>query len=461
MPRMSRRWAAIGAATAAAVLAVAGCGSTDNATPGAATGTTAGTTSEASGPAGSPSSAESSDVTGESAASAGSSPESGAGGSTAAGLAPAKLTLLFGSSGTAETNALGAATKAWGEQSGSTVEVTPAQDLVQQLAQGFSSGNAPDVFYVGADQFANYAKADNLLQYADGLPNADDYYPALKDSFTYDGTFYCAPKDFSTLALFINTDLWKAAGLSDADIPTNWDSLEATAKKLTSDKVIGLTVSPERDRLDAFLVQNGGYLVDDQGQPTANAQSNIDALTFVKKMYTDGVLKWPKDLGASWAGEGFGKGQAAMTIEGNWLIGALSSDFPKIKYTVVELPAGPTGTKGTLSFTNCWGISATTKNPDQAKSLVEYLTTKDQQMAFAKAFGVIPSIQSAKDAYVKEFPDFAPFVAGVDYAKGVVSAPGITDVLNDYNSQLQNLANTDPKTILDSVQDNLTSALGG
>jgi multiple sugar transport system substrate-binding protein len=34
-------------------------------------------------------------------------------------------------------------------------------------------------------------------------------------------------------------------------------------------------------------------------------------------------------------------------------------------------------------------------------------------------------------------------------------------VLNDYNSQLQNLANTDPKTILDSVQDNLTSAMGG
>lgn len=68
---------------------------------------------------------------------------------------------MFGSSGPAETDALNAATKARAAKSGSTVTVTPAQNLTQQLAQGFSSGQAPDVFYVGADQFADYAKAGN------------------------------------------------------------------------------------------------------------------------------------------------------------------------------------------------------------------------------------------------------------------------------------------------------------
>jgi multiple sugar transport system substrate-binding protein len=465
VPTMSspaRRFVPLALATAAA-LVLAGCGSSDNATSGN-TGSAPATTASSAATASSASSATSSapeisSATGESG-STGATGESSAS-APASSLPPAQLTLLFGSSGTAETNALNAATKAWGEQSGSTVQVTPAQDLVQQLAQGFSSGKAPDLFYVGADQFANYAKAGNLLDYADSLSNASDFYPALKASFTYDGKLYCAPKDFSTLALFINTDMWSKAGLTDSDIPKNWDGLEAAAKKLTSGSVPGLTISPERDRLDAFLVQNGGYLVDVSGQPTANSQQNVDALAFVKKMYTDGVLKWPKDLGASWAGEGFGKGQAAMTIEGNWLVGALASDYPNLKYKVVELPTGPTGTKGTLSFTNCWGISATTKNPEQAKALVEYLTAADQQMTFAKAFAVIPSIESAKASYLEQFPDFAPFVTGVDYAKGVVSAPGVTDVLNDYNSQLQNLANTDPKSILDSVQDNLTAALGG
>jgi multiple sugar transport system substrate-binding protein len=341
------------------------------------------------------------------------------------------------------------------------VSVTPAQNLTQQLAQGFASGKAPDLFYVGADQLANYAKAGNLLDYGDSLSNANDFYPTLKASFTYNGKLYCAPKDVSTLALFINTDMWTKAGLTDADVPKNWDQLAAVAKKLTQGKVAGLVLSPERDRLDAFLVQNGGYLVDASGKPTVNSQSNIDALTFVKKMYTDGELKWYKDLGAGWAGEAFGKGEAAMTIEGNWLLGSLKSDYPTIKYKVAELPAGPSGTKGTLSFTNCWGISATTKYPEQAKAFVSYLTTPGQQMKFADAFGVIPSVQSAQAAYLKAYPANAPFVNGIAYAKGVLNAPGISDVLDDFNSQLQGLASSDPKTILDSVQDNLSSALGG
>jgi multiple sugar transport system substrate-binding protein len=454
-PRQRTRHWALAAGGVALLTLAAACSSGSNSSGSSSSSAASSSSADSSSSAASSSSSE--------ASSEASSASSSSGGASSGGTLPAaKLTVLFGSSGNAETNALTSAANAWAKQSGgSTVTVTPAQNLQQQLAQGFSSGNAPDVFYVGAGDLANYAKAGNLNAYADSLSNAGDFYPTLKTSFTYDGKFYCAPKDVSTLALFINTDLWSKAGLTDADIPTNWDQLETVAKKLTEGKTAGLSVSPERDRLDAFLVQNGGYLVDGDNKPTVNSQSNIDALTYVKKLYTDGSLKWPKDLGASWAGEAFGKGEAAMTIEGNWLLGSLQSDYPTIKYKVAELPAGPTGTKGTLSFTNCWGISATTKNLDQAKALVEYLTTPDQQIAFAKAFGPIPSVTTAKDAYLKQFPTNAPFVNGIDYAKGVVSAPGITDVLDDYNSQLQNLANTDPKQILDSVQQNLSDALGG
>ena len=58
-------------------------------------------------------------------------------------------------------------------------------------------------------------------------------------------------------------------------------------------------------------------------------------------MLNDGELKYAKDLGAGWGGEAFGKGLAAMTIEGNWITGAMQADFPNIKYKVVELPKGP------------------------------------------------------------------------------------------------------------------------
>ncbi|MET3804531.1 multiple sugar transport system substrate-binding protein [Nakamurella sp. UYEF19] len=453
----------VAAAGLAVLMVTSACGGASNASPGATSAAPASTPSAASSTASaaggsmasSPASAASSGASTGAPSSGGDAPS----GSVAA-LPAAKLDVLIGSSGPAETEAVTAAAAAWGKSSGSTATVAAAQDLTQQLAQGFAAGKAPDVFYVGADQVANYAKAGNLLPYADSLTDAADFYPSLKQSFTYDGKFYCAPKDFSTLALFINTDMWKKAGLTDADIPKNWDGLAAVAKKLTAGKVPGLVMSPEHDRLDAFMVQNGSNLVDADGKPTVNDQKNIDALTFAKKLYTDGSMKWPKDLGAGWAGEAFGKSEAAMTIEGNWLLGSMTKDYPTTKYKVVELPTGPTGVKGTLSFTNCWGIAATTKSPDQAKALVQYLTGTDQQLAFAKAFGVIPSVQSAADAYLKANPNNAPFVNGVSYAKGVVSAPGITDVLTDFNSQLQGLSTGDPKAILDSVQDNLTSAMG-
>ncbi len=79
-----------------------------------------------------------------------------------------------------------------------------------------------------------------------------------------------------------------------------------------------------------------------------------------------------------------------MTIEGSWIGGAMSADFPDVDYTVAELPQGPAG-PGTLAFTNCWGIAEASGDKDDAVDLVEYLTSEDQQLAFADAFGVIPS----------------------------------------------------------------------
>ncbi len=69
-----------------------------------------------------------------------------------------------------------------------------------------------------------------------------------------------------------------------------------------------------------------------------------------------------------------------MTMEGNWIRGAMRNDYPDVEYTVAELPEGPAG-KGTLLFTQCWGIAAESPNQAAAVDLVEYLTTPEQQLA--------------------------------------------------------------------------------
>ncbi|MFP5311669.1 MAG: extracellular solute-binding protein, partial [Actinomycetes bacterium] len=331
-----------------------------------------------------------------------------------------------------------------------------ASDLTQQATQGFAGGKPDDLLYVSTDALAGWAANGSLEAYGDTLSNKADFYPGLVQAFTVEDKFYCAPKDFSTLALVINTDLWEDAGLTDADVPKTWADLETVAKKLTKGKAKGLVVSHEVQRLGVFMAQAGGGLVKD-GAATANSPENVEGLTFVKKMLNDGVAALNSDVGAGWGGEALGKGLAAMVIEGNWITG-VKKDFPNLKFTVAELPAGKQ--QGTLQYTNCWGIAADADNKEGAKSLVEFLTTTDQQLAFAKAFGVMPSLQSAADGYKSADPTMTAFVNGAQYAQNLPAAEGVSDVLGELNSKLAKLKGSDPKAILDATQTDLQAAIG-
>ena len=385
--------------------------------------------------------------------------EDGGSGSASSGDGPASLKVLIASSGEAETGAVEDAAQAWAEESGNEVEVIVANDIAQQLSQGFAGGNPPDVFYVDAGVFGDYAEAGNLYPYLDQMADAADFYPNLVDSFTLDDQAYCAPKDFSTLALQINTESWKKAGLTDADIPTTWEELQTVADTLTTPDQAGLVLGLGRDRVGAFLVQNGGFWVDGEaGAATATEPSNAEALEYVQSLLDSGSAVLAPDVDAGWGGEAFGTQKAAMTIEGNWIRGAMTNDYPDVEYTVAELPEGPAG-KGTLLFTQCWGIGADSANQEAAVSLVEALTTPEQQLKNAEAFGVMPSRESAQADYVEQFPQDAPFIAGGDYGQGPVNLPGLGPVVADLDSQLEQIKTADVNGILESFQKNAEAEL--
>jgi multiple sugar transport system substrate-binding protein len=276
----------------------------------------------------------------------------------------------------------------------------------------------------------------------------------LRTAFTYNKKFVCAPKDSSTLALAVNTTLWKKAGLTPADYPKTWDDLEKVAKKLTTKKVTGLVVDSSYNELGAFLKQSGGWITNPaQTAVTADSAANLKALTFVKKMLGEGVLKFPKQVDTGWGGEALGTQKAAMTIEGNWLTGSMTADYPSVGYQVVPLPQGPAG-KGTLSFSTCWGIANKSAHHKAAVSLVESLTTVDQQLSFSDAIGVLPSRDSAVAAFRKQHPGSAAFADGTAYAQGPVTVPGFSKVLAQFDSDLSQLGSSDPKKVLSDLQTN-------
>jgi multiple sugar transport system substrate-binding protein len=368
------------------------------------------------------------------------------------------ITALIGSSGPAETDAVNAVAKAFTKLTGIQVNVVVASDLGQQLAQGFASGNPPDIFYLGNDQVATYAKAGDLAA-LDNLKNVKSFYPSLRAAYTYKGHLYAAPKDFSTLALVLNTASWKRAGLTSKDYPTTWKQLAAVAKKLTRSGQVGLCTNPEFHRLGVFMIQAGGWLVSKDGKTaTINSKANITAFNFVKSMIKAGSMKLTNQIGAGWGGEGFGKQECAMTIEGNWIAGAMTHDYPTVPYKVVELPAGPAG-KGTLQYDGGWGLAAASKNKTDAMAAISYLTATRVEMGNAKAFGVMPSVRADAVEWKKLYPQFAAFLAGADYSRSIPTVPDIATVLGDFNQQLQGLPQSDPKPILKRVNGELQSIL--
>ena len=373
------------------------------------------------------------------------------------------INVMIAASGPAETAAVAAAVEAWEAASGNSVELIAADDINLQLGQALAGGEPPDVFYVNADKFQEYAGGGSLAAVGSKLENPDDFYEPLRQVFTYNDELYCAPKDFSTLGLIINNASWAAAGLTDADIPKTWDDLTAVAAKLTTDAQVGLATGATRDRVGAFLVGAGGYFVsEDQSTVTGDTPENTAALEYIQSLLDAGTYKFTDNMSVGWGGEAFGKELAAMVIEGNWIKGAMRNDFPTVEYTVAEIPAGPAG-PGTMVFTQCWGVAEASSKQDVAISFINHMTNGETQLALADAFGVMPSRASVRDAYLAAHPEDAAFVAGGDYGRGQVTLPAFISVLGEFDKGLLGLSDgsSDIATILGDLQKNGEDALGG
>jgi multiple sugar transport system substrate-binding protein len=363
----------------------------------------------------------------------------------------AKLTMYAFSSSPAEDAVLRKAIDDYNKKGRNTVELKVLPEYDTALTTALSGGEPPDVFYVNDNKLPDFGKNGVLEPIGDKVDNPGDFYDTLKQSFTYKGTYYCAPKDFSTLQLVYNTDDFAAAGLKP---PTTWDELTAAAKALTKPGHPGLVMNPEFYRWGVFMAQAGAWPTnDDITKMTMDTAEMRAALTYVSENHKAGNFGTPASTGTGWGGEALGKGKTSMTIEGNWIVGAMKNDFPTVKYAVAELPAGPKG-KGTMSFSVCYGVAKAGKNKAAALDFVKFLTSPEEQLAVTKEFPVMPSRKSLADEWLAGKPELKAFVSGGDYAKKSVFVPGFKTAIDTLNDGIQGLAkgNTSVDAVVTGTQ---------
>jgi multiple sugar transport system substrate-binding protein len=363
----------------------------------------------------------------------------------------ADLRLWGWSSSEAEHGTLQDMLNDYGAETGVNVTFEPQPEYDTTLQAALAAGDPPDIFYVDSLRVPDLVEAGALAPIPEGvITEPDDFYPSLAGAFTYDDTWYCPPKDFSTLGLVYNVDMLEAAGVEP---PTNLEELAAAAEALTADGVVGLVANPELPRWGVFMLNHGGYIVDDEvSEMTLDTDENRAGLQYIVDLFDAGYAATPQQLETGWGGEALGLGKAAMVIEGNWIAGAMAQDYPDVNWAVVEIPEGPAG-RATFAFTVCYGVGAESPNPEASWQVIDYLTGPEGAATWTEGFNVMPARVSASDGWIANHPELEAFVSGADYAQDWQFRPGFTDVITEFNSQFEQLivGDTDVDGLIEAV----------
>jgi multiple sugar transport system substrate-binding protein len=319
-------------------------------------------------------------------------------------------------------------------------EAIPAEYLTK-IQTDIAAGNVADVFAVQNEYAQDFMSRDVLLpidEYMaeDGI-SADMYYTPLIDAYTWQGSHYGLPKDWSPIGAVYDPTAFESAGVT---MPTTWDDLRTALQSLKdATGTVQLALDPQFSRFVIFLYQAGGNITnEDVTAITLDSPEATQALEYYYGLYRDGLSAPSAEIGAGWPGDAFVQGLSSLVFEGNWMFPFLAQNAPDKAFAVAELPQGPAG-PGTPAFTQAFSIFQGSQNPDAAWVLVNYLTSVDGVREMLPLGLAMPPLPALEAEYLEYWPERAPYLAAGEYATSVQYGPGGMTFETDANSILQAL----------------------
>lgn len=297
------------------------------------------------------------------------------------------------------------------EKAGLSVKYQAVEgDFSQFITNSLSAGTAPDAFYVDV-VFANtLVNSGKVAANSESLASVSSaVIPSLNSAFTLNGKQYGIAKDFNTIALQYNKDIFDDAGV---DYPTNSDSWEDLRKKLIAvkdelgDEVSGICVMPDYARFAPFALATGWKPFNEEGKTVLDENFERAFNFYTGLVSEDEVGILATDLGQGWGGGCFGTEETAVALEGNWISGYLRDKAPNLPYGTTLMPTDPkTGERGNLLFTVAWGVNADGKNVEATQKAVQILTSQKAQEWVLDSGLALPSRESLSDAKFFEVED--------------------------------------------------------
>ncbi|HEX2993940.1 MAG TPA: sugar ABC transporter substrate-binding protein, partial [Anaerolineales bacterium] len=295
------------------------------------------------------------------------------------------------------------------------VEVSDWDSYWTKLKTMLSAGTPPDVFAMDAPLYLDYQSRGvllNLQPYLDKNPDLlNGVYPQTLEAYKTSDGMYGLPRDFQTVVLFYNKDMFDAAGVAYPTADWTYDDLREAAKKLTKDSNgDGKTdqFGFYSDLWDMELIwseaiwAHGGEIVSADhtktliGEPKAREAWQL----FHDMMFED--QSWPNSTTAGeYGGDPFLAGVAAMTTIGHWVVPGYSEvDF---KWDVAPMPKGPAGQATSVNSAG-FVIGKASKNQDAAFEFLKYVLSEPAQKRLAQLGFACPVLKSVaeSDAFLKQ-----------------------------------------------------------
>jgi multiple sugar transport system substrate-binding protein len=306
----------------------------------------------------------------------------------------------------------------------------------------FAARKPPDIFYVDSNVFPDWVSQGVLAPIGGDLKkthfSTKKFYPRLLSAFRYKGQLYGLPKDWSPLAMEVNT-----AALAKA--------------KVKAPGQPPMCLGVDLARMLAFMYENkGAFLNSAKTKAVVNSTANLAAVTTYLGWLKSGLAQTPAQLGVSWCGEGLGKEKASIIFEGNWITDYMHTTFPNVSWKTYPMVRNKA--RGNLGFTVSYSIAKDSKHKTQALQMLKYLTGPAGMKVWVKTSGFLPSRSdvkppSGRGIFLKEAPYTHPWQF----------APGFSKVYDTANNELQS-AYEGKESISDAlknIQKAASDALGG
>lgn len=340
------------------------------------------------------------------------------------------------------------------EEKGVTVKLVQKDfgDIRDDFISQAPTGQGPDVV-VGAHDWLGKLVQNGVVAPIELGDKAADFLPVSTQAMSYEGTLYGLPYSVENIALVKNKSLVAEA------TPATFDELVAQAKAVGTDYSV-LVQQDEKtgDPYHLYPLQtsfgapvfgtdaSGAYNPDELGLDSDGGRAFAAYLT---KLGAEGVLN--TSVSGDVAKEAFIAGKAPYMITGPWNVGDFVS--AGIDVAIEKVPSA--GGQPSQPFVGVQGffISSKSENALLANEfVVNYLGTKDVQLAMYEAGGRAPALQSALDEIGSD-PIVAGFAAvGIDGVP-MPSIPAMDTVWSDWGATEVALVNQqgDPATLWDQM----------